>query len=129
CELSRYVDIYSQLGLFTSDGQRPYFCRRTSSGIYSSYPLGMVPFVLPVAAAAHLCGADLDQPKVHDRLEKWTAAWLTALCLGLFFHLALQLAPPNPAWMTTVILATGSAMFTPVGQALWQHGGGLFLFF
>jgi hypothetical protein len=82
-----------------------------------------VPFVLPVAAIAHLVGADLDRPHVHDRLEKWTAAWIAASCLGLFFVLALHLAPASPAWIATWILGTGSVLFTTVGQALWQHGG------
>src|SRR5262249_20985778 len=80
----------------------------------------------PAAAAAHLVGADLDSPHVHDRLEKATAAWLAALCLGLFLLLALQLAPFNPAWMTALMLGTGSVMFTTIGPALWQHGGVIF---
>lgn len=126
CELSRFAEIYAQCGLFTVDGRLPYFCRRTDRGIRSSYPLGMVPFVLPVAAAAQLVGADLRSPHVHDRLEKWTAAWLAALCLGLFFLLALHLAPLNPAWIAALILGTGSVLFTTVGQALWQHDGVIF---
>jgi hypothetical protein len=126
CELSSYAAIYSHAGLFTTSPEMPYFCRRTDAGLYSSYPLGMVPFALPGAAAAGLVGADLDLPSVHDRLEKWTSAWLAALSLGLFLLLALHLAPLGPAWMTTLILATGSVMFTTVGQALWQHGGVIF---
>jgi hypothetical protein len=126
CELSKVALVYAKFGLFTADEQMPYFCRRTDTGIHSSYPLGMVPFVLPVAAAAHLLGADLDHPHVHDRVEKWTSAWLAALSLGLFFLLVLHLAPLIPAWMTTLILAVGSVMFTTVGQALWQHGGVIF---
>ena len=126
CDLSRFAAIYAKLGLFTADGEMPYFCQRTESGLYSSYPLGMVPFVLPAAATARLFGADLSRPNVHDRLEKWTAAWVAGLSLGLFFLLALHMAPPGPAWMTTLILGTGSVMFTTVGQALWQHGGVIF---
>jgi hypothetical protein len=126
CELSRLAEIYAKLGLFTVDGQMPYFCRRTESGLYSSYPLGMVPFVLPTVVAARLFGADLSRPNVHDRLEKWTAAWVAGLSLGLFFLLALHFASPKPAWVATLILGTGSVMFTTVGQALWQHGGVIF---
>ena len=81
--------------------------------------IGMVPLVLPVAAAARLVGADLDHPHVHDRLEKWTAASVAGLSLALFFLLALHLAPLQPAWITTMILGLGSVMFTTVGQALW----------
>jgi hypothetical protein len=125
-DLSTLAEVYAKSGLFTVDGQMPYFCRRAERGLYSSYPLGMVPFVLPVAAAARLAGADLTCPKVHDRLEKWTAAWTAGLSLGLFFLLALHLAPLKPAWMATWMLATGSVMFTTVGQALWQHGGVIF---
>jgi len=126
CDLSRVAEVYAQLNLFTVAGQTPYFFRPTKTGLYSSYPLGMVPFVLPAAAAARLVGADLARPNIHDRLEKWTAAWVAGLSLGLFFLLALHLAPAKPAWMATLILGTGSAMFTTVGQALWQHGGVIF---
>jgi hypothetical protein len=107
-------------------GDLPYFAQHTRAGIHSSYPSGMVPFALPVAAAARLLGADLSAPQVHERLEKWTAAWLSGACLGLFFLLARHLAGARPAWVTTLLLATGSAMFTTVGQGLWQHGGVIF---
>jgi hypothetical protein len=126
CNLSQVAEFYAKHRLFTVDGETPYFFRRTDAGLYSSYPLGMVPFVLPTAAAARLLGADLSRPNVHDRLEKWTAAWLAGLSLGLFYLLALHLAPPWPAWLSTLILGTGSVMFTTVGQALWQHDGVIF---
>jgi hypothetical protein len=126
CELSQLAEDYAKLSLFTVDGEMPYFCRKTERGLYSSYPLGMVPFALPTAAAARLFGADLSRPNIHDRLEKWTAAWVAGLSLGLFFLLALHVAPPKPAWVATCVLGTGSVMFTTVGQALWQHGGVIF---
>ncbi|HLJ93714.1 MAG TPA: hypothetical protein VKU02_11045 [Gemmataceae bacterium] len=122
-DIGQLVGRYSQLGMFAMDGGMPYFCRQTNAGVVSSYPLGMVPFVLPVAAAARVFGADLDLPHVHDRLEKWTAAWIAAFSLGLFFLLALHVAEVQPAWMATWILGTGSVFFTTIGQALWQHDG------
>jgi hypothetical protein len=116
----------SEFCIFPGETRLPYYSQRTPGGIYSSYPSGMVPFALPVAAAGRLLGADLSSTKVHDRLEKWTAVWVSGLCLGLFFLIALHLADARSAWLTTFLLATGSVMFTTVGQALWQHGGVMF---
>src|SRR5262245_54478450 len=78
-------------------GALPYFATRRGDHAYSSYPAGMVPFALPVVGAARLAGADLDSPRVRERLEKWTAAWLAAASLGLFFLIALHLAAPPAA--------------------------------
>jgi hypothetical protein len=111
---------------FLPAGEMPYFAQHTHGGVYSSYPSGMVPFALPVAAAARLLGADFNSPQVHERLEKFTAVWVAGADLALFFLIALHLAGARPAWVTTLLLATGSAMFTTVGQALWQHGGVIF---
>jgi len=86
----------------------------------------MVPFAVPVTLTARLLQADLDQARVQARLEKWTAAWVTAACLGLFFLAALHLAGPVPSLLTTALLASGSVLFSTVGQGLWQHGGIIF---
>ncbi|MCC6417520.1 MAG: hypothetical protein IT429_04660 [Gemmataceae bacterium] len=104
----------------------PYCLTRTAGGLYSKYPSGMVPFALPTVAAARLVGADLNSPGVRNRLEKWTAAWVGAGALGLFFLTALHVGRPLPAALATVLLATGSAVFSTVGQALWQQGGVIF---
>jgi hypothetical protein len=101
----------------------PYFATHTAKGIYSSYPSGMVVFALPTAAAARLAGADMSDGDVRLRLEKWTAACVAAGSLTLFFLLALHLGDRATALATTVLLGFGSAMYTTVGQALWQHGG------
>src|SRR5262249_44734013 len=101
----------------------PYYLQEIAGGVYSGYPSGMVPFALPAAALARLTGADLRAAPVHERLEKWTAAWLAAGCLGLFFVTALHLAAPAPAWAAAALLAAGSVMWTTVGQGLWQQGG------
>jgi hypothetical protein len=115
-----------ELSEFVPAGRRdslPYYLTRTCCGVYSCYSSGMVPFALPAVLAARCLGADLDSPKVLRRLEKWTAAWVACACLSLFFLLALRLAPPAPALATTALLATGSVLYTVVGQGLWQHGG------
>lgn len=108
------------------DGGLPYYLTRTPSGIYPAYPSGMVAFAMPVACAARLLGSDPSDYFRHLRLDRWTSAWLSAACLGLFFLIALHLAPPGPAWMTTALLAGGSAMCSTVSQSLWQHGGVIF---
>jgi hypothetical protein len=107
-------------------GALPYFAAGRDGRAYSSYPAGMVPFALPVVAAARLAGADLDSPRVRERLEKWTAAWVAAASLGLFFLTALHLAGPPAAFACTLLLATGSALFSTAAQALWQQGGVIF---
>ena len=90
---------------------------------HSSYPAGMVPFALGVTGLAQLAGADLTKPQVQLRLQKLTASLVAAMCVGLFFLIALQLAPPPAASIATAILATASGMFSTVALALWQHGG------
>jgi hypothetical protein len=109
-----------------ADEDIPYCTIRRGGRLYSDYPAGMVPFALPVVVVARLVGADLGSPQVHACLEKWTASWLAALALGLFFLIALHLAEPRAAMTATLLLAGGSAMFSIVGQALWQHGGVVF---
>lgn len=125
-ELSELVDVYCENHLFTAGGDLPYFVLRRPSGVYSHYPSGMAPFALPVVLAARTLGADLHDPSVQERLEKATASLLSAACLGLFFALALHVAPVAPAYVAAVLLATGSVMYSTVGQALWQHGGVIF---
>jgi hypothetical protein len=104
----------------------PYSALRTEAGVYSRYPAGMVMFAAPVAALARLCGAHIDRPALQQRLEKWTAAAVTAVALGQFFLIALHIAPPGPALIATGLLATGSALTSTCGQALWQQGGVIF---
>lgn len=125
-ELSEFVESYTRHRLFTPTDEPPYFFLRRPNGIYSHYPSGMVPFALPAVAAAHGVGADVQDPTVHERLEKLTAAFVSTACLALFLLLALHLAEARTAYIASVILATGSAMFSTVGQALWQQGGVIF---
>ena len=101
----------------------PYCILRTAKGYYSYYPSGMVQFAAPVCLVSRLVGGNLTDAGVRGRLEKWCAALVAALALGLFFLLALQLADPTPAWVATALLASGSVFFSTVGQGLWQHGG------
>ncbi|HVA48691.1 MAG TPA: hypothetical protein VNH11_20165 [Pirellulales bacterium] len=125
-ELSEFVPVYVKHHLFTSSDAPPYFFLACRRGIYSHYPSGMVVFALPVVAAANVCGADLDDPTVHERLEKLTASCVSATCLGLFFLIALCITAPRPSYAATLPLAIGSVMYSTVGQALWQHGGVIF---
>lgn len=109
-----------------SAGNSPYCTVHVGRGTFSHYPAGMVPFAVPVLALSRLVGADLDSAAVLDRLEKWTAAWMVSAALGFFFLIALHLAPARQAWLATLLVATGSVMFSTVAQALWQHGGTIF---
>src|SRR5262249_29396021 len=118
----------SDIGRFLGPGGStlPYYATATPKGVYSSYPSGMVVFALPTAALARMAGADLSDGVVRLRLEKWTAACVAAGSLVLFFLLALHLGDGATALVTTVMIGFGSAMYTTVGQALWQHGGVIF---
>src|SRR5262249_51870256 len=59
----------------------PYSVVAGDRGIYSGYPSGMVPFVMPWVGLAELCGAHVERPVMQMRLEKWSAASVTALSL------------------------------------------------
>jgi hypothetical protein len=127
-------------------GKLHYFLCRRGDAIYSNYPSGMLTFAVPSAALARLAGADfaVTQPArmdcavyqvtetdfgtslVYQRLEKWTAAWLAAGCLGLFFLIALHLVAPTPALVATCLLGCASTLFSTLAQALWQHDGTVF---
>jgi len=109
------------------DGESLPYCTLARQGaVYSNYPAGMVPFALPLTGLAQLTGARLDRPGTGLRLEKWTATMVASLSLAMFFLIALHLAPPAPALLTTTLLAVGSVMTSTASQALWQHGGVIF---
>lgn len=107
---------------------RPLYCtlQTKDGGIYSWYPTGMVQFAVPFVAVARLLGADLAHPTFHMRMEKWTAAWLAAVSIGLFFLVALSLGERTSAAIATLLFAAGSVMFSTVSQGLWQHDGVIF---
>ncbi len=120
--LPEYAPVYTPAPGMTL----PYFCVKTATGVHSSYASGMFVFAVPSAALARLLGANLSSGGVQDRMEKGVSSWLAAVCLGLFFLLALHLVDAGSAAWMTLLLAMGSGMCSTVGQALWQHGGVLF---
>jgi hypothetical protein len=124
-EVSEYAGAFAGSS-YSPDGRLPYFLRRTPVGVHSAYPLGMACFAAPMALVSRAVGADLDCGQTRERLEKWAAAWVAAGCLSLFLLLALHRVCPGPALVMTALLATGSALYSTVGQALWQHGGVIF---
>jgi hypothetical protein len=125
-ECSDYL-LASEWSFLTDDNSGLNYCLvRVPAGVYSSYPSGPLQAAVPVALLARLAGADFDRPKVHEHLQKFTAAWLSAACLGCFLLVALHLVPAAPAYFATLLLATGSTMFTTIGMGIWQHGGIIF---
>jgi hypothetical protein len=86
----------------------------------------MLVFATPVCLAARICGADFDTIQVRDRLERFTAAWVGAACVGLFFLIAARIQDAKTAAVAAFLLASGSVMISTVGHALWQHGGVIF---
>lgn len=125
-ELSEFAELYRTRRLFPTDRKLPYFLVENSAGIFSQYPSGMLPFVLPPAAVARLLNDDLEHPVILQHVEQLAAALVSGACVTLFFLLAWHVAPPLSALVATILLATGSVMYSTVGQALWQHGGVIF---
>jgi hypothetical protein len=123
CDISSYVDLCGKCYSITDVVEDPYFAKRAGLAYYSAYPAGMVPFAVPSVAIARLLHADFNDMGTITRIEKWTASWVAALALGLFFLIALHVVDPAPAAIMTLILATGSVVYTTIGQGLWQHGG------
>jgi hypothetical protein len=107
-------------------GEIPLSFQVRGDRIYSAFPSGMVLFAAPMAGLSRLSGANLDDRVVHLRLEKITAAFVAALCLGFFFLTASCLGSAQAAGTATVLLAISSSLYTTVGLGLWQHGGVVF---
>ncbi len=124
-EISGKMPLASRFDVLSDTGL-PYFVERSGARIYSSYPAGMLVFATPVCLAARICGADLNRIQVRDRLERFTAAWVGAACIGLFFMIAGRIQDAKTATVVTLLLASGSVMTSTVGHALWQHGGVIF---
>ena len=123
CDLDEFAVVGAPGSYAARQGNLPYYLRRVGEHIYSNYPSGMLQFVLPVAAAARLAGADLGSRRVQARVEKWTSAWIAAASLAAFFLIALHLVRPAPAIAATFLFGVASPIFSVIGQALWQHGG------
>jgi len=105
------------------DGSLCYCFQVAGGRIVSTYPSGMVPFALATVGPAWLLGADLDSLKTMQHLEKVAGAMVAAIALGLFFLTSARLGSVSAAVVSTLFLASGSALFTTVGLGLWQHGG------
>jgi hypothetical protein len=101
----------------------PYFFTLTTTGYRSSYPLGMVAPLLPVSIVARMLGANFHDGLVQWRLAKWTAAWLSAIALVLFFLIARSYVSRSAALFTTAFLAFGSVFTTTLSQGVWSHDG------
>ena len=122
-ELGEYLAKDRNPTLLGPGGQIPGCIVAAGGKYYSSYPVGMVPFAAAVTGLSQLAGADLTKHEVQLRLQKLTASLVAAMCVGIFFLIALRLGHPTAAWVATAILAAASGMFSTVAMGLWQHGG------
>ena len=116
----------AKLDLRDRDGRIRDCFRPANGGIYSSYPVGMVPFSLVTTGLCRWEGRDLHDLPVQRRLEKITAAGLAATIMGLFYLCALHLGTERTARLMAWVVGVGSGVFSTVAMALWQHGGILF---
>lgn len=114
--------------LFQCGNVQEYYVRCRPDGAYTVYPLGDLVLALPTFALGRMLFADLDNHKTIWRLSKLTAALTAGVCAGLFFLIALSLGSRASAVVATVWLATGSALFSTIGQGLWSHDGVLLFF-
>jgi hypothetical protein len=117
------------MGVFYSpNGTLPYFLHRPAGAarVYSSYPAGMEVFAWPGVIVARSLGYHFVQVESYMLGEKMTASIVAGLIAALFLLLALHLVEPGPAAVGTLLLASGSVLFTVIGQALWQHSGVVF---
>ncbi len=124
-ELSRILDDREATGSFTF-GKHPYSIVPTARGYFSSYPIGSLPFVLPVFAVGRLFGGDFRYERNQWRSAKLTAAALTAFTLVLFFLVAASLAPARAAFTLTAWLTVGSAFLSTLSHGLWSQGAVVF---
>ncbi len=126
-ELSEFLNplpgqIMTHEGICPSHAQYPYFLGCTPRGVYSSYPMGMIVVALPFTLAVRVLGGNARAISAL-RTQKWAAAWMAAVTVGLFFILALCLGKANVALLVTALVALGSAVFSTVGQGLWTQDG------
>ena len=107
----------------STDKELPYGAIEMPHGVYSRYPAGMTLYAVPFVGIAYLAGADLDDPKTIDALDRSAAAGVAVLLGLLFFRTALHLTDPPAALAATWLLAVGSGVYSTISQTLWQHGG------
>ncbi len=139
-ELSPFLGAEGGRTRLDPGGKLPYCLTTRGKRVYSAYPLGMVVWALPFAAAARCTGSDLDDPNVWNRIEKRSAVLVESLCTALFFLVTLRIAQRRrrpyletenrspasvklTAFTATWLCALASGMFSTTAQALWQHGG------
>ena len=82
---------------------------------------------LPLAAAAHLLGADLlGDPFMVARLAKWTAVLLAAGSVAMVYLAAAAMIPWRRALLLAAVFGLGSCVWTTSSQSLWQQTPELF---
>lgn len=95
----------------------PYYAKRVEGGHVSRYSvvpaLLAVPFYLPFVAT----GSELPL----EKLEKLSAAALTALSVGVVWLTMRRVVRPPLAWFATLAYAFGSGSFGTSSHGLWQH--------
>jgi hypothetical protein len=114
--------------MWSPEGTDPYCLRPgpDGTGRYSSYPAGMEVFAWPAVLIAGAKGWPIEQDWCQVNLERQTAAVVGGLCVGLFFLAALHVGRPAAAFVTTLLLATGSVVPSTLTQLLWQQTGVVF---
>lgn len=129
-DLSGYLSVprAGRWAVFPPEDREPYCVRRGADGasLYSSYPAGMEVFAWPFVLAASAAGQPIDGDDCQFWIERAAATVTGGLCGGLFFLAGLHLGRPGPAFVMSVLFATGSVVFTTLTQLLWQQTGVVF---
>ena len=113
---------------FTENWRSPYFVAEVNGRLVSRYPIAPAILALPFYGVPLGTGW-LAQPH-RDWLTfpwsvfypaKFTAAFITALAVTMFFFCARELTDTRTSVLVTLALAFGTSVWSTASQALWQH--------
>lgn len=99
----------------------PYYLLRRNDRFASAYTPGPGLLALPVYAVPILLGARPDGDAA-GRLEKWSAAIITALSAVVLLAALRRVAGARWAFVVALVYAFGTSSLSISGQGLWQHG-------
>jgi Dolichyl-phosphate-mannose-protein mannosyltransferase len=136
-----HFDFMRSSSLFNELRPPYFFVESTSGHLTSIYPIGTAILTFPLYVVFFIIlkiqGSLQGHPALdlaadtffHTRLfyEKVAASILTALTVVIFYRsVRLKFSNTN-AWLSAIIFAFGTSMWTTSSQALWQHGPVAFL--
>jgi hypothetical protein len=123
-DLNEFTFLYDEDGRRqypSVEGDLPYFLRHHDGHYRSAYPPGPALLALPVYLLPVLAGMPATSVWVL-RLEKLSAALITALSVAFLFWTLRELTTERWALIIAGVYALGTSSLSVSSQALWQHG-------